>query len=179
MTSRRKWGVWWGSPILASHTAKRSMSCWTNWPKWWVFVLFMQIVLLLCIFCNFLNSIFRTAVNYPSGPVEAVTSRSKHLSYMLALIPQETSFSWRYFILLYMLYIFKVTNGPCGSQLTNWNLTSAVVYVSGMWWLHSPAQQHRHGLWALVVREAHQHDLLPQDQGSVSLETQRPRNPAQ
>lgn len=39
MTSGRKWGVWWGSPTLASHTAKRSMRYWTNWPTWWVSVL--------------------------------------------------------------------------------------------------------------------------------------------
>lgn len=36
MTSERKWGVWWGSPTLASHTAKRSMRFWTNWPPWWI-----------------------------------------------------------------------------------------------------------------------------------------------
>lgn len=51
--------------------------------------------------------------------------------------------------------------------------------VSGLWWLHSPTQQHRHSLWALVVRETHQHDLLPQDQGAVPLETQWPRDTAQ
>lgn len=45
--------------------------------------------------------------------------------------------------------------------------------------LHRPAQQHRHGLRALVVREAHQHDLLPQDQGAVSVEAQRPGDAAQ
>lgn len=51
--------------------------------------------------------------------------------------------------------------------------------VSGVRRLHSPAQQHRHSVRTLVVREAHQHDLLPQDQGAVSLETQRPRDAAQ
>lgn len=35
MTFVRKWGAWWGSPILASLTAKRSTSCWTNWIKWY------------------------------------------------------------------------------------------------------------------------------------------------
>lgn len=57
--------------------------------------------------------------------------------------------------------------------------STSLIFVSGLWWLHSPTQQHRHSLRALVVREAHQHDLLPQDQGAVSLETQRARDTAQ
>lgn len=40
MTSGRKWDVWWGSPILASHTAKRSMRYWTDLPPWWTHELF-------------------------------------------------------------------------------------------------------------------------------------------
>lgn len=45
--------------------------------------------------------------------------------------------------------------------------------------LHRAAQQHRHRVRALVVREAHQHDLLPQDQGAVPVAAQRPGDSAQ
>lgn len=51
--------------------------------------------------------------------------------------------------------------------------------AAGVRRLHRPAQQHRHRVRALVVREAHQHDLLPQDQGAVSVEAQRPGDAAQ
>lgn len=56
---------------------------------------FIQLDQLLCISCNYMYCIFRTAGSCPSGPVEAVTLKSKHLLYMLVLTPQETYFSWR------------------------------------------------------------------------------------
>lgn len=54
MTSGRKWGVWWGSRTLASHTAKRSMRYWTNWPTWWISVIFWIQWNHLFILCNYL-----------------------------------------------------------------------------------------------------------------------------
>lgn len=66
-----------------------------------------------------------------------------------------------------------------GRRLSFLGVLNATFIVSGLRRLHRPAQQHRHGLRALVVREAHQHDLLPQDQGAVSVEAQRPGDAAQ
>jgi len=69
----------------------------------------------------------------------------------------------------------KKSSTVASFHLTELRLPAA----AGVRRLHRPAQQHRHGVRALVVREAHQHDLLPQDQGAVSLETQRPGDAAQ
>lgn len=47
--------------------------------------------------CSFvIICVFRMAASFPSGPAEAVTSRSKRLLCMLVQIPQATSSSWRY-----------------------------------------------------------------------------------
>lgn len=113
--------------------------------------------------------VFRMAVSCLSGPAGAVTSRSKLLLCTPARIPQATSSSWRY-----------SGSPPCPVEGFSFlKFLSAKFTVSGLRRLHSPAQQHRHGLRALVVREAHQHDLLPQDQGAVSVEAQRPGDAAQ
>lgn len=112
----------------------------------------------------------RTVVSCPSGPVEVDTSKSKPLLSTLAPTPPETSFLWRCDT-FFLFFYYKTLPGPSAFPSS--------FLPSGVRWLHRPAQQHRHRLRALVVREAHQHDLLPKDQGAVSVETQRPGDAAQ
>lgn len=110
----------------------------------------------------------RTAASCPSGPAEAATSRSRRLSSTPAPTPPETSSSWRH------VRVFTPH-----SQIKVRRTHSLPSALAGVRRLHRPAQQHRHRVRALVVREAYQHDLLPQDQGAVSVAAQRPGDAAQ